>query len=154
MSHWQEGKLNLKCTIDVLHSAIISIMPEWKKSIQISSEGNLSIHSSYAQNTGHNEEQTGFHIRVPENSDIGIRYCDFGAKKLADGTWRIEYDKGGLPPKMKDAPNELKNEVGVMQARSLLRKYNILSEESPISGGGRKIRARVSKQKALQILGQ
>ena len=31
MSHYLEGKLQLKCSIDLLRRALINIMPEWEK---------------------------------------------------------------------------------------------------------------------------
>ena len=113
MSHWMQGKIaDLHCSLDKMREALANIMPEWENYIQTSSEGSITVNSSHTR-----ESKSGYHLRVPENSGIGIRYCDFGMKQLDDGTWRIEYDSGGLPSKMRNAPNALKDEIAAMTMR-------------------------------------
>ena len=43
MSHYLEGKLQLKCSIDLLKKALINIMPDWDKHIIVDPEGKIPI---------------------------------------------------------------------------------------------------------------
>lgn len=113
MSHWMQGQLeDLHCSLDKMKEAIVNIMPEWESYIETSPSGAIRVNSSH---TGESKE--GYHLRVAENSSIGINYCDFGMKQSEDGTWIIEYDRGGLPKEMKEAPSALQQEIAAMTMR-------------------------------------
>jgi hypothetical protein len=147
MSHWMQGKVeDLHCSLDKMREAIINVMPEWEQHIQTSPKGDITVHSSH---TG--ESKSGYHIRIAENSNIGIRYCDFGMKQLDDGTWRIEYDRGGLPNKMKNAPNALKDEVAAMamKERAEIHKLNMIEDTK---GKNRRQVIRMTPQEAQRFL--
>ena len=140
MSHWLQGKMvNLKCSLAKLREAIINIMPEWEGHMEISQDGSLAIHSSH---TG--ETKTGYHIRVPENSTLGIRYCDFGVKQLSDGTWHIQYDSGGLPTAIRNAPGALKDEVSAMRTKEIAKQNGIQVMEEDKSRNGIRQRLRMT----------
>ena len=41
MSHWQTGKLDLKCSLNILKKALINMMPDWEKHLLVDEKGNL-----------------------------------------------------------------------------------------------------------------
>ena len=147
MSHWMQGKLeDLHCSLDKMKEAIINIMPEWESHIQTSPEGKIRVKSSHA-----GESKEGYHIRVAENAEIGISYCDFGMKQLDDGTWRIEYDRGGLPRRIQDAPNALKDEVAAMTMKERASIDNLNMIEDSRKNGRRQV-IRMSPKEAKEYL--
>jgi len=150
MSHWLQGKLeNLTCSIDKMRLAIVNVIPEWEGHLEVSPQGSLVVHSSYAQDT-----KTGYHIRVAENGAIGVRYCDFGMKQLSDGTWHIQYDSGGLPPAMKNAPAALKDEVNAIRTREIAKSHGILVIEDAKQGSGVRQRLRMSSTQIEEFVKQ
>ena len=149
MSHWISGKLSLVCSLEQMRNALVNIMPQWERHIQVSEEGNLDINSSFA-----NDTKGGFHIRVPETSTPGVSYCDFGMKRLKDGSWHIEYDNGGLPKEMKKAPTVLKNQIGAMRMREISKQNGIdIIEENKI-GSVIKQRIRMSVSQVNEFVQQ
>jgi len=142
-----QGKVeDLHCSLDKMREAIANIMPAWDGHIQTSQEGNITVRSSHA-----NESKGGYHIRVPENSSLGITYCDFGMKQKDDGTWQIEYDRGGLPRAMWDAPNALKNEIAAMtmKERASLDNLNMIEDSRE---NGRRQTIRMTPEEAQKFL--
>ena len=110
MSHWMQGKVeDLHCSLEKMREALVNIMPEWESHIRTSVEGDITVKSSLS-----GESKPGYHLRVAENAGIGIGYCDFGMKQLKDDTWLIEYDVGGLPSKIRHAPEALQDEIAAM----------------------------------------
>jgi len=147
MSHWMQGQVeDLNCSLQKMKEAIVNIMPEWEKHIQTSPEGNITVRSSH---TG--ESKQGYHIRIPEGASAGIRYCDLGLKKLSDGKWRIEYDRGGLPTAMRDAPNALKDEVAAMtmKERASIDKLDMIEDSRE---NGRRQTIRMTPKQAQEFL--
>jgi len=147
MSHWMQGKIkDLHCSIDKMREAIANVMPEWENFIDISRDGNITVRNYYT-----NESKSGFHIKVPKNKSIGINYADFGMKQEKDDTWGIEYDSGGLPSKMKNPQDVLKNEVAAMAMKELASIENLnMIEDS--RGNTRRQVIRMSPEEAMNFL--
>ena len=98
MSHWKAGQLNLKCSLDILRRALLSIMPQWEGYIEVDEGGGLEVKDMGGV------RQSGYSLKVP-NDAPGCRWCDLGFKKEKGGEWTILYDPARLPEPMKDAPN-------------------------------------------------
>lgn len=110
MSHWQTGKLALKCSMAVLKRALLNIMPEWAENIQEDAAGNLSADNRWQG------KKKGYNLVVKlESSDIGF-------KQEADGSWTAVYDTYVLPRKMRGEggmEGEVLQEVSAMRARAI-----------------------------------
>ena len=124
MSHWQAGKLSLKCSLSVLQRALIKIMPQWKDHIKADPGGKLVVQDMSGRT------QSGYHLMVPKTAP-GSSYCDLGFKKEADGTWSILSDPGGLPRQISNPGDTMKDTVGKMQAIAIakLRGFTIVRDE-------------------------
>lgn len=110
MSHWQSGKLQLKCSMGVLKRALINIVPEWERNIQEDESGQLSATNQYyGQGT-----RTGFKIVVK------MAQADVGFKQEADGTWSAVYDAYVLPRQIKgNLEGAVLQEVSAMRAKAV-----------------------------------
>ena len=140
MSHWLQGRLdNLVCSLDKMRTAIINVMPEWEGHVEVSPEGNIEIYNNFTRET-----KKGYHIRVPQNQELGISYGDFALKQLGDGSWHIEYDPGGLPQAIRNAPNALKDEIQAMRTREIASQNGIQIIEDSRSKKGIKQRLRMT----------
>jgi hypothetical protein len=117
MSHWQTGKLDLKCSLDVLKKAIINIMPEWEKTLKIDEKGGLS-----ANFHGSPVEQK-YQLVIGKSKDL---YSDIGLFSNSDGTWEIGGDYS-----IKTLKNKLTGEVMRMRALAIarIRGYEVLRNE-------------------------
>jgi len=147
MSHWMQGKIeDLHCSIDKMIEAIVNIMPEWEGFIDVSNNGELDAYNSYTR-----ESKKGFHIRVSQNSSIGLRYCDFAMRHKKDGTWQIEYDAMGLPIKMNNPQNSIKDEIAAMgmEERVSIENLNMIENTR---GKVRKQVIRMSPEEAMKFL--
>ena len=133
MSHWQAGKLELKCSIDVLRRALIRIMPEWEDHIKIDESGRIPIYTY----RGVKLEGEGMHIMIPgiKNPTYagapGLKYNDLGLRREGDGTWTVQVDDSGLT-KVNHLREQIQGEVMRMKAIALskIRGYQILQDES------------------------
>lgn len=123
MSHWQEGKIDLNCSIEVLQRALLNIRSTWAQSIEVSAQGNLTAKSSYEVKN----PKSGMHIVLRMGSG-GIRGADIGFKRNADGTWQIHHDY--LPDGIRDMQGVVKQAVATMRAKALaqIKKYDIVSD--------------------------
>ena len=83
MSHWQTGKLELKCSLNILRKALINIMPEWEAQMQVDENGGLS--ASYHNGPVKQKYQIVIH------KGKGL-YSDIGLSKNELGTWDIGGD--------------------------------------------------------------
>lgn len=133
MSHWKAGKLQLKCSIDVLRRALIRIMPEWEQHLVIDKEGRIPIYTY----TGNKLEGQGFHIMIPgvKNPQYagapGLKYNDVGLRLEADGTWTAQIDNTGFT-KIKNLEPQLQGEVMRMKAIAIakIRGHRIIKDEN------------------------
>lgn len=119
MSHYLEGKLQLKCSIDLLKKALINIMPDWDKHIIVDPEGKIPIFG-YG---GVEVREKTFHVMVPGPRNPNHKgapnntYGDLGLRKEADGSWSVMGDRGGMHD-IKNLEEELKGELLRMKARA------------------------------------
>lgn len=116
MSHWQTGKIELKCSIDVLRKALINIMPQWEDKISTSETPSLTA-------TFRNQPRSEKYNLVVSNINY---YGDLGFKKNEDGSWEIGGDHY-----MKPLENQLTGEVARMKAIAIakMRGYEIIKNE-------------------------
>lgn len=131
MSHYLEGKLQLKCSIDVLRRALINIMPTWESHIRVDPQGKIKIYGFGGGKIDNKE----FHIMVPgpNNPDIkgapDNRYGDLGMRMEEDGTWTIMADHAGMT-NIKNLQDQLKFEIVRMRGLAYAKKFgcNILRD--------------------------
>lgn len=117
MSHWQSGKLNLVCDIDVLVRALINIAPEWAEHIKVDKTGNITLNMrSDWEETYHNQKQKGFSVVIPMNCP-GVRNADIGFKQNSDGSWAITSDGGA--DQLRNPEGQVSQEVANMRARAI-----------------------------------
>jgi hypothetical protein len=120
MSHWQTGKMELKCSLNVLKRALINIMPEWEKHIKVDEGGQLDL-------KGMGGAQSGFHLVIPHGTQTGINYEDVGFKLGAGGNW--ETVRGpNLPRQIRDLEGQVLQQVATMKAKAIAisRGYQLL----------------------------
>lgn len=121
MSHWQTGKLDLKCSLNILRKALINLMPKWEEHIQIDENGTLGT-----KYDGSIDSKQKYQLVVPANSENGL-YTDVGLRMNENGTWDIGggYDIGTLEQK-------LVGEVMRMRAIAIaqMRGYDIIRNEN------------------------
>jgi hypothetical protein len=112
MSHWQTGKLQLKCSMAVLKRALLNIMPEWEAHIREDASGKLEADNRF----GHGKK-SGFNLVVQL-----LPGSDLGFKQEADGSWTAMYDAYDLPRKVRGEggiEGEVLQEVSAMRARAI-----------------------------------
>jgi len=118
MSHWQKGKISLKCSLNILQRALLNIMPQWKEHLEVSKDGNLVLNSSYES------PKSGYSLAVRIGDETGVRGADIGFKKEKDGSWSFSYDylPDGLPT---DVDGAVILEMSKMRARMLAKYQNL-----------------------------
>jgi len=98
MSHWQKGKLDIKCSIRVLVKALESIMPQWEGHILVDENEQLKAYDY----TGRLMKEETFSILIPgaqnpqHKQTPGLVYNDLGIRKNKDGSWDVHVDNSGL----------------------------------------------------------
>lgn len=138
MSAWVEGKLNLKCSLDVLKKAIINIAPEWEQHLIIDPSGNVPMYR-YNGERDHNGQggNKTVHLLIPGSGHPNAQtppnrgsHNDWGFKREEDGTWSVTFADYGLK-QAQDLENKIKSEVALMKAKAIakLRGYEIISQE-------------------------
>jgi len=133
MSHFIAGKLNLKCSVEVLRRALSHIMPEWAEHIKVDPDGRIPIYTY----TGQKKTDETFHIVVPGignpnySGAPGMKYSDLGLKRTEDGSWEVQVDRSGMP-KFSNIEDHLSGEVARMKAKAVAkaRGYQVVKDES------------------------
>lgn len=138
MSAWVEGKLDLKCSIDVLRKAIIKIHPEWEHHLIVDESGNIPM---YRYNNERSYNGTGgnnnVHLLIPGSGHPGIAtppnrnaHNDWGFRKSEDGKWEVIFADYGLS-QAQLLENQIKSEIALMKAKAItkMRGFDILSQE-------------------------
>ena len=119
MSHWQAGKMKLKCSLSILQRALIKIMPEWKDHIHVDPQGKIPIYTYTGQRLGGDT----FHLIVPGKANPNyakaphVKYNDIGLKQSPDGTWEIQIDRSGLPQQIHNFEEKVTGRVTEMRAK-------------------------------------
>jgi len=144
MSAWVKGKLDLKCSLDVLKRAIANLMPQWAAHIQIDPNGKLEM---YRYRGGGDEEARrrkdikvslllpgsgNPHFSTPPGRDADN---DWGFAVGPDGKWQVhfaEYNAG----QAQQLANSVKAEVSRMKMLAIakLKGYQATSTEKDKSG--------------------
>jgi len=141
MSHWQTGKLDLKCSLNILKKALCNVMPEWADHIQVDESCNLK-----AKYHGNNVAQRYQILVQGSNGKVPNLRSDLGLSKNADGTWEIGGDYY-----IKSVENKLTGEV--MRMRSLaiaqMRGYEVIKNENNDNEIITEIRVDADKAKEL-----
>ena len=121
MSAFLEGKLSIKCSIDLLRRALINIMPEWEKHIRVDPEGKMKI---IGYGGGKVEKTYSIVIAGPKNPSFpqapGNSYADIGMRQNAEGFWEIAADRSGIRG-IVNLDNEIKGELLRMRAKAYAR---------------------------------
>lgn len=121
MSAFYEGKLSIKCSLDLLRRALINIMPEWEKHIRVDPTGQQKI-IGY----GGRKVDTTYHIVIagPSNPNFpqapGNGLADIGMRQTEDGYWEIAADRSGIR-NIANLDNEIKGELLRMRAKAYAR---------------------------------
>ena len=120
MSEWQSVKLPLKCKMSVLVRALLNIMPQWERHIQVDQSANLTIEDM------HGKTRRAM-IKVPKGDATGLKWCDLGFVQGADGKWEAIIDKQGTPEKIKNIDLAVAQEAGNMKIRAVaqVRGWNL-----------------------------
>lgn len=98
MSHWQKGKLDIKCSIRVLVKALENIMPQWEGHIIVDESQKLEAYDY----VGRLMKGETFSVLIPGAKNPkhaqtpGLVYNDLGIKKNEDGSWDVHVDESGL----------------------------------------------------------
>ncbi|MFA7219126.1 MAG: hypothetical protein WC119_01180 [Synergistaceae bacterium] len=121
MSHWQTGKLELKCSLNILKKALINVMPEWEKHIQVDENGQLSA------NFHGNPVSDKFEMVIPGNSGAYGLYSDVGIRRTSGGEWEIggDYTVNSLKKKLTGEVTRMKT-LAIAQ----MRGYEVLRNEN------------------------
>lgn len=118
MSHYLEGKLKIKCSIDLLRRALINVMPSWDKHVRVDPNGLLTIYG-YG---GVEVKNKTFHILVPGPRNPNYTsapnnvYGDLGLRRETDGSWSVLGDRAGM--RVAELEEQLKGELLRMKARA------------------------------------
>jgi len=123
MSHWQEAKLGLNCSMETLRRALIKIMPEWEKHLQTDESGQLIATNHYGQGS-----KSGYKIVIK------LSQGDIGFKQKEDGSWIADYEGMVLPQIMRryGVESPLQAEVAAMKtvAQASIMGYEIIADET------------------------
>ena len=138
MSHWQTGKLDLKCSLNILKKALVNVMPEWEKYIAVDENQTLS-----AKFHGKAVDQK-YQIVVAGAPGL---YGELGITKTKDGTWEIGGDYA-----ISTLKNKLTGEVMRMRAIAIaqMRGYEVLRNED--NGTELITEIRVDSEQAKELL--
>ena len=128
MSAWVEGKLDLRCSIDVLKKAIINIMPEWEKHLMVDEKGEIPMYRYNGQREYNGSGgDKNVHIVIPGSGHPGVKtppgrnaHNDWGFKRNEDGKWEVTYADYGLY-EAKDLENKIKGEIALMKAKAIAK---------------------------------
>lgn len=153
MSAWVKGKLDLKCSLDLLKRAISNIMPQWADHIKTDPAGKLVL---YRYNRQPSDQKCNLllpgsgNVNFPEPPNRGAEN-DWGWKKNAEGTWdtiSAEFHEA----EAEVLQQKIKAEVTRMRilAVAKLRGYQV--SQSSQDKGKSKIRLVVDEDTAKQIM--
>jgi hypothetical protein len=138
MSAWVEGKLDLKCSIDVLRKAIINIHPEWENHLVTDNNGEIPMYRYNQQReyNGSGGDKT-VHLLIPGSGHPGIEtppgrtaHNDWGFKRSEDGKWEVTFADFGLS-EARELEGNIKSEIALMKAKAVakMRGFEILAQE-------------------------
>lgn len=126
MSHLVTGKIECKCSLDLLRRALLKRFPEWADAIITSAEGNLSI-TNYGGST---QGKSNYSLIIPGSHRAkngakqgeGTGYSDIGFKIGSNGSWEIDKDDFELRGKYSNITGNLAHDIGREKASLALQK--------------------------------
>ena len=126
MSHLITGKIECKCSLDILRRALLKRFPEWADAIITSAEGNLSI-TNYSGST---QGKNNYSLIVPGSYRAingvkrgeGTGNSDIGFKLGINGSWEIVKDDFEMRGKYKNITENLAHDIGREKASLALQK--------------------------------
>ena len=138
MSAWVEGKLDLKCSLDVLRKAIIGIMPEWEEHLIVDPEGNIPMYryNGEREYNGKGGDKT-VQLCIPGSGRPNTAtppkrgsHNDWGFSRTKDGKWESTFADFGLN-QARTLENQIKSEIALMKAKAIakLRNFEIIAQE-------------------------
>jgi hypothetical protein len=158
MSAWVEGKLQLKCSIDILRKAIINIHPEWEDYLVIDQNGTIPMYRYNGQKEYNGEGgDKQVHLLIPGSGHPGIKTPpnrsadnDWGFFKESDDSWSVTYADYGLE-RAKALEGNIKAEIALMKAKAIakMRGYEVLESGEDDEEKYVKIRVKTEKYKSL-----
>ena len=138
MSAWVEGKLELKCSLDILRKAIINIRPEWEGHLLVDPDGNIPMYRFNHERAykGKGGDKT-VHLCIPGSGHPDIKtppgrgaHNDWGFKRTPDEKWEVTFADFGLE-KAKKLEAQIKGEIAIMKAKAIaiMRGFEIITQE-------------------------
>ena len=145
MSHHKEGQLGLKCSLRLLHRALIKVKPEWERYIKMDPGGGLIIYNTYS---GKNVK--GGSLVVPVKDTPDIAYADVGFIKNPDGSWKTLIDPLGFQG-AKELSGEIVKEVSKMRVKAIAKQRGFQIVKEIDSGGTFRIGMLVPVQQKFKL---
>jgi hypothetical protein len=153
MSAWVNGKLDLKCSLDVLKRAISNLMPQWAEHIQVDPSGKLSMYRYNGERR--NDITVQLVIPGPGNPNAGsipdrMAENDWGFSQRKDGTWNIyaaDYHKA----EAFDLANKAKAEVARMRMLAMAKLRGYQTTKNSVSQGKAEMEFLVPQEVAQQF---
>lgn len=138
MSAWVEGKLNLKCSLDVLRKAIINIHPEWENHLIVDPDGQIPMYRYNGQReyNGKGGDKV-VHLLIPGSGHPNVTvppgrcsHNDWGFQRAEDGKWEVTFADFGIQ-QARTLENTIKSEVAFMKAKAVakIRGYEVLAQD-------------------------
>lgn len=117
MSGWRQGKIDIKCSIDILQDLLITVMPEWKNRLAVDASGALKLNR-----TGYGGGVVDCHIIIQPS---GHYRHPIGFSQNANGKWTVhsmDYGTYSLENKLKleFATKKVKEQVKERGARIIV----------------------------------
>ena len=122
MSHWQSGKVETSCSLNLLRKSLIDMMKDWKDHIFISEDGTLPLYTY----TGHKDNET-YHLVIPgcanpnHSQAPAVRYSDIGIRRGEDGKWIMKVDISGIPKEMSNFNGKLSASIAAMKVKKIAK---------------------------------
>lgn len=145
MSGWRSGKINIKCSIEILQDVLQKVMPKWKDRISIDKYGQLELKDV---------NSTKCHVLVDRckrgsNFDKSDNYHPIGFVKNDDDTWTIHsmdfYNSSQLE-------NQIKTELAIRKIKLEAKNRNAKIITSQDSNGQKRIKMHVPVGPKYQML--
>ncbi|MFA7219344.1 MAG: hypothetical protein WC119_02450 [Synergistaceae bacterium] len=138
MSAWVEGKLNLKCSLDVLRKAIINIHPEWENHLIVDQDGQIPMYRYNGQREYNGKGGDKIvHLLIPGSGHPNVivppgrnAHNDWGFQRTEDGKWEVTFADFGIQ-QARTLENTIKSEVALMKAKAVakMRGYEVLAQD-------------------------
>lgn len=138
MSAWVEGKLDLKCSLNILRKAIINIMPEWEDHLIVDPEGNIPMYRFNGQReyNGKGGDKVA-HLLIPGSGHPDVTtppnrkaHNDWGFKKSENGKWETTFADFGNNTAIQ-LTNQIKSEVALMKVKAIakMKGFEIIAQD-------------------------